>query len=183
MSIMFKHRTLASILLLLLAGHAQAAGMQIGIGVFALARNGADIQIDYRVPHSPYQVGFRYVRWTDVFHDPFTGRAHSETTQSMSGPMLKYLFQPDAAASYYAGLSFLQWSRTEVPLAITAAAGSASTTDIYFGGGYSGTVGQFGYYNLGLFISPSSELNTQTAISSEQSSGNFDIQLQAGLAF
>ena len=170
-------------LLLLHAARVNAEAFQLGVGVFALAGNGADIQINFRPPQSHYQFGYRYVRWTDVFHDPFTGRAHSETTQSMTGPVLNYLLHPEAEGSYYLGISLLNWSRTEVPLLITAAPGSASTTNLYFGGGYSASFGNFGYYNLGMYLSPTAKLNTQTAISSEQSFGGFDMQIQAGLAF
>ncbi|MDH2917009.1 MAG: hypothetical protein PXX77_09060 [Gallionella sp.] len=162
---------------------AETAGLRVGAGVFTLAKDGADFQVALRLPRSPYQIGYRYVRWTDVFHDPFTGRALTETTQSMEGPFLNYLFQPEAARSFYAGISLLNWSRTEQALLITTPSGSASTTDLYFGGGYTGSIGDFGYFNLGMYLSPTAKLNTQTAVSSEESSGGFDTQIQIGLAF
>lgn len=170
-------------LLVPLRALAETENLWIGVGVFALAKDGADFQVSFRLPENPYQIGYQYVRWTDVFHDPFTNRALTETTQSMEGPILNYMFQPKADRSFYAGVSLLNWSRTEKALLISTPSGSASTTDLYFGGGYTGSIGDFGYFNLGMYLSPSAKLNTQTTVSSEESSGGFDIQLQAGLAF
>lgn len=170
-------------LLVPLGAFAETGNLRIGIGVFVLAQGGTDIQITYRLPQSHYQFGYKHVRWTDTFHDPFTGRALTDTTQSMNGPILNYLFQPEADHSFYAGISLLNWSRTEKALLISTPSGSASTTDLYFGGGYTGSIGDFGYFNLGMYLSPSAKLYTQTAVSSEESSGGFDTQLQIGLAF
>jgi hypothetical protein len=169
--------------MLLQGSIAQAEGIQIGIGVFALAKDGADIQINYRPPQSHYQFGFQYTRWTDVFHDPYSGNAHSSTTNTLAGPLLVYLFHPAADSSFYAGASLLKWTRTETPLLIAAASDTQSRTDLYFGGGYSGLFAKNFYYNLGMFIAPNANMTTQTAISSEESSGNFDVQIQAGVAF
>ncbi len=180
---MNKLTLIAASMLLLLSTSAQAAGLQIGIGVFALAQDGADLQISYRPPQSHYRFGFRYVRWTDVFNDPFTGNAHSKTTNTLAGPQLVYLFRPEADSGFYAGGELLKWTRTETPLLIVSPSDSRSRTDLYFGGGYSGLIGKNFFYNLGMFIAPQAELNTQTAISSEESGGNFDVQLQAGMAF
>lgn len=118
-----------------------------------------------------------------MFHDPFTGRELTETTESLSGPIINYLFHPESDGSYYLGFSLLTWSRTEKALVITSAPGSASTTDPYFGGGYSGSMGKFGFYKWGFYLGPTAELNTQTAVSSEQSHGNFDTQIQIGISF
>lgn len=180
---MRKLKILLTSLLMLHSTGGLAEGIRVAVGLFSLAKDGADIQINFRPAQSHYQFGYKYTRWTDVFHDPFTGRALTETTQSMSGPILNYLFHPESDSSYYIGASLLNWSRTEKALLITTPAGSASTTDLYFGGGYTGSIGEFGYYNLGMYLSPSAKLNTQTTVSSEESSGGFDIQIQAGLAF
>lgn len=174
---------LITCLLVPLGASAETGNLRIGVGIFALAQDGADIQITYRLPQSHYQLGYKYVRWTDTFHDPFTGRALTDTTQYMNGPILNYLFQPESDHSFYAGISLLNWSRTEKALLISTPSGSASTTDLYLGGGYTGSIGDFGYFNLGMYLSPSAGLNTQTAVSSEESSGGFDIQIQAGFAF
>lgn len=174
---------IVALALLLQGPVAQAEGMQVGVGVFALARDGADIQLSYRAPQSHYRFGYRCAHWTDVFHDPFTRRAHSSTTHTLAGPVLTYLLRPEENSSFYAGASLLKWTRKETPLITADPPGSNATTDLYLGGGYSGLIASRVYYNLGTFIAPGARLNTQTAISSEESSGNFDIQLQLGLAF
>lgn len=174
---------LIAAVLLLPSALAQAEGIQIGVGLFALAQDGADIQINFRPPQNHYQFGFRYLRWTDTFRDPFTGNLHSSTTNTLSGPQLIYLFSPEADSTFYAGGEVLKWTRTETPLLIAAPSDSRSRTDLYFGGGYTGLISKNFYYNLGMFIAPNADMTTQTAISSEESSGNFDIQIQAGMVF
>jgi hypothetical protein len=44
-------------------------------------------------------------------------------------------------------------------------------------------MGKHVFYNLGIFLSPGTSLKTNTGVSSEESSGGFDIQLQLGAAF
>ena len=154
----------------------------VGIGIFMLG-GGADFQVNYRLPQTHFQFGYKYTRWTDEFQDPFTGTYLTSTTESLSGPIFNYLFHPESQGSFYLGISLLTWSRTETALATSTPPDSQSTTNIYFGGGYTSALGSFGYYNLGIYASPTAQLNTQTAISSEQSKGNIDMQLQIGLAF
>jgi hypothetical protein len=168
---------------LLHSANAQSEGFQVGIGAFTLASDGVDIQISYGPPQSHYQFGYKYVHWTDVFHDPYTGNAHSSTTETHEGPVLIYRIDAEADATYYVGVALLKWTRTETPIITTDPPNTSSTTDLYFGGGRTGKIGNNAYYNLGMFIAPSASMNTQTAISSEHSNGNFDIQLQIGLAF
>lgn len=159
-----------------------AKRFQVGIGIFTLG-GGADFQVNYRPPQTHYQFGYKYTRWTDEFQDPYAGTYLTSTTESLSGPIFNYLFHPESKGSFYLGISLLTWSRTETALAISSPPDSQSTTDIYFGGGYTNALGSFGYYNLGMYLSPTAQLNTQTAISSEQSKGSIDLQLQIGIAF
>ncbi len=176
---------LAALLLMSTSAHAEeyAAEFEIGIGVFALAKNGSDLRVSFRLPQSPYRIGFRKVGWTDTFHDPFTGRALTNTHNSMNGPFVEYLFRPEENSSFYAGLALLNWSRTEEALLVNTPAGSASTTNLYFGGGYLKRFASHGFFNLGMYLGPSAKLNTQTTVSSEQSSGGFDTVVQIGLVF
>lgn len=154
----------------------------VGIGIFMLG-GGADFQVYYQPPQTHYQLGYKYTRWSDEFQDPYSGTYLTSTTESLSGPVFNYLFHPESKGSFYLGISLLTWSRTETALAISTPPDSQSTTNVYFGGGYTRAIGSFGYYNLGIYVSPTAQLNTQTAISSEQSKGNIDMQLQIGLAF
>lgn len=167
---------------LLSALPAQAADFRIGIGPFVLVEDGADFQVSIRPDQSHWLYGYRYVRWTDTFEDPFTGRDLTKSTETKTGPLVCYLFNIESGGSPYLGVSLLQWSRTERSL-MTGESDTASTTALFWGGGYTGRLGSLGYYSVGIFLSPGTELNTKTSVSSEEDSGGFDIQLHLGIAF
>lgn len=171
------------VVLLSLCNSAFADEFTVALGVFNLASGGSDFQASYRMGQSHWQYGFRYVGWTDTFHDPYTGNAHSKTTETLTGPIVNYLFKNESRHTPYVGVSLLKWSRTETPLILPGPSDTASTTDLYFGGGYMGRFLAMGYYNAGMYLSPTAKMKTQTAISSTEQSGNFDIQLQLGLAW
>jgi hypothetical protein len=171
------------VILLSLNTSAFADEFNVALGVFNLASNGSDVQVSYRLDKSHWQYGYRYVRWTDTSSDPFTGRDLTKTTQTLQGPVVRYLFKNESRHSPYVGGSLLKWTQTETPIALPGPSDTASTTDLYFGGGYMGRFGSVGYYNAGMFISPTAKMKTQTAISSSEQSGNFDIQLQIGMAW
>lgn len=178
------NRSLSLLALLLSLSHpAIADEFSVAAGAFNLAEDGADFQINYREAQSHWQYGLRYQRWSETFHDPYTGNVHSKTTDTLIGPVVYYLFQNESRHSAYVGASLLNWTRTETPLAVAGASASGSTTDFYFGGGYMGRFGEMGYYNAGIFISPTAEMKTQIAISETEDSGHFDIQLQVGLVW
>jgi hypothetical protein len=169
------------VLLMSLHPAARADDFSIALGIVNLADEGADISLGYRRQHSHGQYGLRYLRWNDTFHDPYTGNAHSRTTDTLAGLTANYLFQNEARHSAYVGISLLKWTRTETPLLVAAPSDTQSTTDPYIGGGYMGRIGSMGYYNAGMYLAPTAKMKTQTAISSSEQSGNFDIQLQIGL--
>ncbi len=158
------------------------ANVYIGVGPFILGEDGADFQVSFRPDRSHWLFGYRYIRWTDRFEDPFTSRGLTKTTETKSGPLVCYLFNIEKRGSFYLGVSLLQWSRTEKSL-VTGASDSASVTALFWGGGYMGRLGSFGYYNAGIFLSPGTQLNTNTGVSSEETSGGFDLQAHLGLAF
>lgn len=161
----------------------RAGELTLGVGVFTFAPDGVDLQAGYRADNSPWLFGFRYVRWTDTFEDPFTGRELTDTTETKTGPLVYYLFRPQGTWSPYVGLSVLNWTSKE-KLLRTGETSTDSTTTPYFGGGIMGRIGSSVFhYNAGIFLSPWAKLHTQTAESSEDSSGGFDIQLQLGIVF
>ena len=167
----------------LLAASPARAELTFGVGVFTFAPDGVDLQVGFRTENSPWLFGYRYVRWTDTFEDPFTGRELTDTTETKTGPFVLYLFRPQENWSPYVGLSVLKWSSTE-KLLRTGETNTDSTTTPYFGGGIMGRIGSSVFhYNAGIFLSPWAKLHTQTAESSEDSSGGFDIQLQLGVVF
>ncbi len=158
------------------------ANLYIGVGVFLLAEDGADFQISFRPDESHWMFGYRYVRWTDTFEDPYTGRDLTKRTETKTGPLACYLFNIEKSGSFYLGVSLLLWSRTEKSL-VTGESDTASTTSLYFGGGYTARLGSLVYVNVGMFLSPGASLHTQTSVSSEDDSGAFDVQAQLGIAF
>ena len=153
------------------------------LGVMNLVSHGADIQVNYRADQGRWLYSLRYVRFEDLFIDPFSGNEHSKTRDSLIGPGVSYLFRNESRQSAYVGASFLKWTRTETPIALPGPSMTASRWDPYFGGGYVGRIGGSGYYNLGLFLAPTAKLVTQTAISSNDQSGNLDIQIQLGFVW
>lgn len=170
-------------LLVPLGALAETGSLRIGIGIFTLAKDGADVLLNYQPDGSHYRIGATYKRWSDIFQDPFSGQQHSKTTETKAGLVVDYLFHPETDRSFFVGGGLLNWSRTETPLLVNAPSGTNSTLDPYIGGGYTGNLGEHGFYNLGMYLSPTAQLSTQTTISSEESSGGFDIQLQIGLKF
>ncbi len=180
---MNKRHSALFLVLLSLNSVAFADEFTVALGVFNLANNGTDFQASYREGQSHWQYGYRYVQWTDTFHDPFTGRAHSDTTETLTGPVVNYLFWNESRHTPYAGVAVLKWTRTETPLLVVAPSSTQATTDLYFGGGFRGRFGEMGYYNAGMYLSPTPHLATQTAITASEQSGNFDIQLQLGLSW
>lgn len=172
-----------SILSLPLIRPAAADEFSVVAGIYNLAEDGAEFQVNFREAQSHWQYGLRYQKWSETFHDPYTGNVHSKTSDTLMGPVVYYLFQNESRHSAYVGVSLLNWSRTETPLAVAGASASGSTTDLYFGGGYMGRFGEMGYYNAGMFIAPTAEMNTAIAISTTEESGHFDIQLQLGLVW
>ncbi len=158
------------------------ANWYFGIGVFVLAEDGLDFQFGFRPDQSHWQYGWRLVRWTDTSEDPFTGRDLTTSTETKTGPFVNYLFTIDGQGSFYLGVAVLQWSRTEKSL-MTGESDSASTTALFGGGGYQTRLSSLFYFNIGILLSPGTSLSTKTSVSSEETSGAFDVQLQLGVAF
>ena len=159
-----------------------AGDVRIGVGVFSLAPEGTDLQLSYQLDQGPWTVGFRHVQWLDTSHDPFTGRALSETTETRTGALVTYLFRPRGPGSWYVGGAVFQWRKAEKSL-VYGDVSHASTTAPLLGGGYTRTFGAWFYWNTGLFLGPGKSLHTKTRTGSEDDSGVFDIQVQVGVRF
>jgi hypothetical protein len=155
------------------------AEFRLGVGIFFIS--GVDLWAGFLPKNSRWQFGYRYVRWTDTFEDPYTGRELTDTTEAMQGLQVNYLFRPEKRGSWYLGASVLQWSRTESASA-NSASDTASVVAPFFGGGYTRRLGTHFYFNGAIFLSPGTTLETDTGASSEESSGGFDIQLQMGVS-
>jgi hypothetical protein len=158
------------------------AEVRLSLGVFNLAPHGADVQMQVRKPGGKWLVGVRYAQWTDTFHDPFTGRALTETTERRSGATLDYLFQPERRFTWTVGASILRWTKAEKSL-YTGEVGRAATTAPFVGGGFMGLVGSHFTYQVGMYLAPGANMHTHTSVSSEDDSGGFDIRAGFGFRF
>jgi hypothetical protein len=161
----------------LAAPAAQAGEIGAAIGVFTFS-DGLDLQVNYRPERSPWQLGYRFVRSTEGFE--FAGRNLTETTTTLTGPLVNYLFRPEGRGSWYVGVALLHWTQEEKSVR-TGTRDKASTFAPFFGGGYRRRLSGSLYYNVGIYLSPA-ELATQTADSTEESTGA-DIQVQLGILF
>jgi hypothetical protein len=156
------------------------AEFRLGFGIFFVA--GVDLWAGFIPKNSRWQFGWRYVRWNDQFEDPYTGRGLTDTTETMQGLQVNYLFRPEKRGTWYLGASALRWSRTETS-DVTGVSDSASVVAPFLGGGYTRRLGRHAYCNGGIFLSPGTTLETDTGVSSDEASGGFDIQIQLGVTF
>jgi len=176
---MWKNIVIPLLILLLSVTPAHADEFRMGLGIFNLV-GGPDLQMSFRPNQSHWQFGFRHNRWVEEFEDPFTGRGFTENTTTMTGPIVCYLFNIEARKTYYLGVSMLQWSITEKSLR-TGESDTDSVTAPFYGGGYTGRLGNSTYFNLGAFLS-SAELKVETSVSGTETTGA-DLQLQLGIVF
>lgn len=169
--------------LLLCAGSlAQAQSFRIAAGVFSLVPKGADVLLAYRPGTGPWMFGIRHVQWEDTFHDWFTGRALSKTLEQRTGPVAFYLFRPQARGSWYLEGAVFRYAKRERSLAIDDTS-EATKVAPAFGGGYMRSFSTYGFWHLGMVLSPGVTLETRTSTGSEEDHGLFDIQAQVGLRF
>lgn len=160
--------------------HPHPHEVRLGVGVFVFA--GLDFWAGYLPKESGWQFGYRFVRWTDSFEDPYTGNELTETTETLQGGQVNYLFRPEKRGTWYVGASLMQWSKTEY----ATMNGVSDTTGVFapfLGGGYTRHLGTHAYWNTAMFLAPWADLSTDTGVSSEDSSGGFDIQIQLGASF
>lgn len=172
-----RRAVLAAWVLTLASASVQAGETRLAVGALTFAP-GLDLHLTWRAEESHWQFGLRAVRYSDEFQ--FYGVSLTETTTTMAGPTLNYLFTPHSHASWYLGASLLYWEQREKSLR-TGTSGEDSAVAPFFGAGYTGRLGRTGFYNMGLFVSPV-ELTTQTADSLTTGNGA-DVQLQLGIAF
>lgn len=66
---------------------------------------------------------------------------------------------------------------------VTGASDSDAAVARFIGGAYTRRLGKHVYFNTAIFLSPGTGLNTNTGVSSDESSEGFDIQLQIGACF
>lgn len=159
-----------------------ARGAEYVLGAGAVGR-GIGARFYVHLDESPWRFGWEYGRApAHTSDDPFTGRPLTREVESSTGPFFQYQLKPSARRGWYLGASLLRWSRKETSLT-QGDSSTASTTDLYFGGGYLVRLGGHVLFNAGMLIAPGARLTTKTSTSSTEDSGAFDLQFTVDVAF
>ena len=173
---MWKRIVIPFLILLLPATPAHTNEFAVGLGVMTL-EGGTDFHVSYRLDQSHWQFGYRHIQWTDRWEwDP----SKTESTTTMTGPIVCYLFDIESSKTFYFGVSQLRWSN-KLKSHMPDESDTDSVTAPFFGGGHIWRVGKLAYYKIGLFTSGAT-LKTETSVSSEETDG-LDLQLQMGIVF
>jgi hypothetical protein len=130
---------------------AHAAEFRLGVGIFFIS--GVDLAAAYLPKDKHWQFGYRYVRWTDEFEDPYTGGKLTETTDTRHGPQVNYLFRPERPGTWHVGAALLQWTKSEFAT-MNGVTDSDSVVAPYLGGGYTHHLGKHGYLNGAMYFAP-----------------------------
>jgi hypothetical protein len=154
--------------------------MGIEIGMFTFL--GTDFQLYYRSNESPWLIGFKSAKWTESSY--LFGNKSSETTYTVAGPFIRYLFSTEADKTWYLGASMLKESMEVNCLTIGLVdSDKDSSTSPYIGGGKMGRRGKSLYYNIGFLLSPWASLSTQTAGCMDKLDGLVDVNFAIGFVF
>lgn len=145
-------------------------GGELGIEVGALTFIGTDLHLFYRLTDSPWMVGFRYLDYEDDFISIDFDDTDRET-QTVTGPFVRYLFEPGRARSWYLAGSIY---RVTQKIECRDVSDEDSASGLFFGGGLMGRRDRFASYNIGLMFSPGMSLNTDNGDCSSETNGGID---------
>lgn len=151
-------------------------GLEIGAFIFL----GPDFHIFYRPAGSQWMFGYRYLEYTEDFE--FYGIETDEETNTISGPFIRYLFEPNQNQSYYLGAAVYEWKQ-ELECKTLEGTDEDSITSIFVGGGYMGGQNQWIGYNLGLLLAPWASLSTEAGGCSSETDGGLDINASIMISF
>jgi len=154
--------------------------MGIEIGMFTFW--GSDFQLYYRSNKSPWLIGYKSAKWTESSY--LFGSKSKETTYTVTGPFIRYLFSTEADKTWYLGASMLKESMEVNCLTIGLVdSDKDSSTSPYIGGGKMGRRGKSLYYNIGFLLSPGASLSTQTTGCMTKLDGLVDVNFAIGFVF
>ena len=146
---------------------------EFGIEVGALTFVGVDLHLFYRIPGSPWMVGYRYLDYEDDFIS-FDGDNTDREKLSLSGPFLRYLFSSGRRESWYLAGGFYQATQKIECLDLSD---EDSASGPFFGAGKMGRRDTVLSYNIGIMVSPGMSLATDTGVCSSESDGSIDAVL------
>jgi len=157
---------------------------EIGIEIGVLSFLGPDVRLFIRQAESPWLIGFRYLDIEDDFlNESAVGLPDDSSDKEFterSGFFLSYLFDETGSASYYlSGAIYRIKTTVECPLGKD----SDSATGAYFGGGYRKKWSPNLGYNIGLMISPGSDISVNSEDCSSESDGEIDLNASLIFAF
>jgi len=152
------------------AGGEKSTPGEFGIEVGALTFVGVDLHLFYRINDSPWMVGYRYLDYEDDFISIDADNTDRENL-TLSGPFARYLFSPGRSKSWYlAGGLYRATQKIEC----SGVSDEDSDSGPFFGAGMMGRRDTVLSYNIGLMVSPSISLQTDTGECSSEADGGID---------
>ena len=173
---------LLSVSMLLSPVEVKAGKVGGGIGILALGGY-EDFLIFFTPDQSHWIFGYRHNSGTERFDDPWSGEGITDTTETMKGPVVYYLFSNEKPRSFYVAASYYDWTLTEKSL-WTGSSDTDSANELFLGGGYFGWINDHFFYNIGLLLSTGTELKAEEEEFGNSTEGDgFDLQFMLGIAF
>jgi len=158
--------------------------IEIGIEIGALTLLGTDVRLFFRQADSPWLIGYRFLDIEDDFiNEAVVGLPGDDSDKEFtkrSGPYVNYLFNETGNGSFYITGALYQVKTTVV---CTLGEDSDSATSIYLGGGYRKKWNSNLGYNIGLLLSPTTNLSVDSNDCSSESEGDFDLNASLIFAF
>jgi len=153
-----------------------------GIGILTLGGY-EDLLVFYTPDKSHWILGYRHNSGTERFDDPWSGEGITDTTETMKGPIVYYLFSNQKPHSLYVAAAYYDWTLTEESL-WSASSDTDSAMELFLGFGYFGWINDHIFYNAGLLLSTGTELKAEEEMYGNSTEGDgFDLQLMMGIAF
>ena len=144
---------------------------ETGVEIGALIFLGADFQVFHRPKGSRWMFGVRYLDIEDDFIN-FDADETDKETLTISGPFVRYLFEPDRRETYYlSGAIYEMTQKIECDLG----SDKDSDTSLYLGGGFMGWRDQAISYNIGILMAPWASVETDTGDCSSEIDGGIDV--------
>jgi len=152
---------------------------EVGIEVGALTFVGTDLHLFYRLADSPWMIGVRYLDYEDDFISIDFDNTDRET-QTVTGPFVRYLFEPGRARSWYLAGSMYQVTQK---IECGGISDEDRASGLFFGGGLMGRRDSLISYNVGLMLSPGMSLSTDNGQCSSETDGGIDGVLSLMIVF
>lgn len=138
-----------------------------GIGT-GLLYGTVDFTITYRPENSHWAFGFAH-----LYNESGDDNIWDSTDEERySGPLVKYLIEPEEKGSFYASAGYFKFE-LEHHVSETGETDSASTSSLFLGAGYTSRFGnkQNYFYDIGFMFNTGDELFVETSVTSVETTG------------